>query len=68
MKVGDLVMCIASGTRNQHRLDEVGLIVDIVTHTETYTSSGCKKYAILTAQGDEHLCWKGELEVINESR
>jgi hypothetical protein len=68
VKVCDLVRCIASGARDQHRLDEVGLIVDIVTHTETYTSSGCKNYVVLTARGDEYRCWKGDLEVISESR
>jgi hypothetical protein len=72
MKVGDLVMLRmtggASGVRSYKRINEVGVIIDIVTHTETYTSSGCKKYIVLTARGDEQRCWQGEIEVINESR
>jgi len=67
MKVGDLVRRIVSSPRDQSRLDEVGIVVDIVTHTETYASSGCKNYVILTACGDKYRCWKGELEVIREA-
>jgi hypothetical protein len=68
VNLGDLVQCIVSGGRDQSRLDEVGIVVDIVTHTETYASSGCKNYVILTARGDKYRCWKGELEVISETR
>jgi len=68
VKRGDLVRCIVSGARDQSRLGEVGIVVDIVTHTETYASSGCKNYVVLTARGDEYRCWKGELEVISETR
>ena len=66
MKTGDLVRRIASGARDHHRLDEVGLIIDIVTHTETYRSSGCKNYVVLTSTGVEYRCWQGDLEVISE--
>ena len=45
-----------------------GLIVDIVTDTETYTSSGCKRYVVLTARGVCCSCWQGAIEVIDESR
>ena len=68
MKVGDLVRCITARARHAHRLDELGIIVDVVTHTETYTSSGCKNYIVLTARGDEYQYWKGDLEVISEMR
>lgn len=67
MKRGDLVRRIVSGPRDQPRLDEVGIVVDIVIHTETYASSGCKNYVILTARGDKYRCWKGELAVIREA-
>ena len=66
MKVGDLVQ-FRKGTWVWMRESGLGLIVNIVIHTETYTSSGCKKYVVLTALGDEYRCWQGELEVINES-
>jgi len=67
MKLGDLVRHVVSDARDQHRLGEIGIIVDVVTHTETYTSSGCKNYVILTACGNKYLTWKGELEVIREA-
>ena len=67
MKSGDLVSCVATDARNYQRLSQVGMIVDIVTHTETYASSGCKNYIVLTSRGDEYRCWKSNLEVINES-
>ena len=68
MKVGDLVKRVVASTRNQHMIDELGVIVDVITHIESYASSGCKKYIIATAHGNEYRCWQGELEVINESR
>ena len=68
MKCGDLVRVACKGGRDQLSLGEVGIIVDIVTHTETYASAGCKEYIVLTAHGNEYKCWKGSLEVINESR
>ena len=68
MKIGDLVRCTAVDARDQRRLDEVGIVVDIVAHTETYTSSGCKNYIVLTEHGHKYQCWQGELEVISESR
>jgi hypothetical protein len=67
MKVGDLVRHIVSGPSDQSHLGEIGIIVDVVTHTETYASSGCKNYVILTARGDKYRCWKGELAVIREA-
>jgi hypothetical protein len=68
VKLGDLVRCIAVDARDQRRLDEVGMVIDIVTHTETYTSSGCKNYIVLTAHGRKYQCWKGDLEVLSETR
>jgi hypothetical protein len=68
VKLGDLVRCIAVDARDQRRLDEVGMVIDIVTHTETYTSSGCKNYIVLTAHGHKYQCWKGDLEVLSETR
>ena len=68
MKYGDLVRVECKGARDQVSLGEVGIIVDIVTHRGTYASSGCKEYIVLTAHGNEYKCWKGSLEVINESR
>ena len=68
MKVGDLVRCIAVDARDQRRLDEVGMVIDIVTHTETYASSGCKNYVVLTTHGRKYQCWKGDLEILSENR
>ena len=67
MKIGDLVQFRKTGPPHSQARSP-GLIIDIVTHTETYTSSGCKKYVVLTARGDEYRCWHGAIEVINESR
>ena len=68
MKIGDLVRCIASSARNQYRLGKAGIIVDVVTYSETYTSLGCKNYVVLTTHGRKYQCWKGDLEVLSESR
>jgi hypothetical protein len=68
MKIGDLVRCITSDARNTHRLNELGVIVDVVTHTATYATWGCKKYIVATTRGNEYRCWQGEIEVISESR
>jgi hypothetical protein len=66
VKVGDLVSLKNSAF---NILDgQLCLIVDIVTHTETYKSSGCKKYVVLTATGRHYQCWQGDLAVINASR
>ena len=66
MKVGDLVQ-FRKAPRHP-RTGELGVIVNITTHTETYTSSGCKNYVVLTERGDEYSCWQGDLEVLSESR
>jgi len=68
MKYGDLVRVECKGARDQLSLGVVGIIVDIVTHAETYTASGCKEYIVLTAHGNKYKCWEGSFEVINESR
>ena len=62
MNIGDLVQFRKGALVGS----SPGLIVDIETHTETYTSSGCKKYVVLTARGDEYRCWQGAIEVISE--
>ena len=68
MKVGDLVKRVVTGARGQRLIDELGVIVDVTTHTESYASSGCERYTVVTSSGDEYRCWRGNLEVINESR
>jgi len=70
VKVGDLVRRVTTGSRGNVRqdLDDIGVIVDITTHVETYTSSGCKNYIVITQRGVTHRCWQGELEVVSESR
>jgi hypothetical protein len=66
MKVGDLVRFRKAP--GHPCAGALGVVVNIVTHTETYTSSGCKNYIVLTAQGNEHRCWQGNLEEVNEGR
>jgi hypothetical protein len=68
VKVGDLVKRVVTGARDQRLIDELGVIVDIVTRTESYVSSGCKNYIVVTSSGNEYRCWGGNLEVVNESK
>ena len=68
MKIGDLVRCTTSDARNTHRLNELGVIVDVVTLTTPFANAGCKKYIVATTHGNEYRCWQGELEVINEQQ
>jgi hypothetical protein len=63
MQVGDLVRRRASPQRDR---GELCLIVDTVTQTSA-SSAGCKKYVVVSASGDQAVCWISELEVINAS-
>jgi len=68
MKVGDLVKRVVTGAHDQRLIGELGVIVDVITLTESYTSSGCKNYIVVTSSGNEYRCWGGNLEVVNESK
>ena len=70
MQVGDLVE-YRRGYRwvdRDSREGELCLIIDVVAYDETYASSGCKKYIVLTPFGTELTCRHGDLELCNENR
>jgi|LWDU01.1.fsa_nt_gi hypothetical protein len=45
---------------------EICTIIDIVTHTETYRSYGCKNYIVSTSSGERLRCWQGDLTMIGD--
>ena len=61
MKIGDTVILKGRG-----RAGEICTIIDIVTHTETYRSYGCKNYIVSTSSGERLRCWQGDLTVIGD--
>jgi len=66
VKVGDLATLRSK--MYDSRAGEVCLIIDIVAHNETYTSTGCKKYIVLRATGSKYQCLKGDLDSVEETQ
>ena len=69
MKVGDQVTLTDYKRKSIGKSEaDVYKIIKVSAHTETYSSSGCLEYLILSDDGHSHRCWRGHLRAANESR
>jgi hypothetical protein len=70
MNVGDSVRLTGHRCHGIHGGSEEagGTIINISTHVETYSSSGCLEYLVLLASGERRLFWQGDLLVISKGQ
>ena len=69
MKVGDQVTLTDYKRKSTGKSEaDIYKIIKISAHTETYSSSGCLEYFILSGDGVELRCWQGHLNLVGESK